>query len=421
MKILHVIPGIDPRSGGPQYALRRLVEGQIGQGHSVSVLTTSFQSGRPKAEDEDFLARVRSESAFAGANLVITPSWRGRRGVFRSLRFTPRGASCFRNLVKNPATCPDVIHFHEIFSHLLATSGANARRYGIPYVITPHGSLDEVCYRTGHTMLKRIFAAIWLRDSLRYSSFLHVTSEFEAAQVSHLSKWISEASIRIIPLGADLPQYDSDFARNEFRKAFPQLNGRRFIFHLARIHQIKRLEILVRALARLPEDCQDVLLAVAGQDSGHLSAVRKVIDECALADRVLFLGFVSGAAKQGAFEAAAAFALPSRHENHGVSVLEALIHGVPVVVTPQVASQKYVQETGCGSIVEGTPEAFATALTDILRHPQGGASRHAIDTITKLLSWDRVLKDIDELYREMLAMRDSDRARCEARPCNPVE
>lgn len=400
MNILHIIPGIDPRSGGPQYALRRLVQGQVALGHRVSVFTTAFQTRRDSMGFDDYLTWIRSDPAFVGANLVITPSW-CRLGAFRNFSFAPRAVRCFRDIMCDPAVRPDVVHLHEIFSYVLAISASRARRFGVPYLITPHGSLDKVCYQSGHFLLKKLFAAVWLKDNLMNSRFLHVTSEFEAAQVSHLDKWIANTPIRIIPLGAELPQYDSQTARAEFSKRFPQVNGRRYILHLARIHRIKRLEVLVRAMARLPEDFQDVVLVVAGQDAGHLATVKRVVDECGLADRVFFLGFVSGATKQGAIEAARVFALPSGHENHGVSVLEALMHGIPAIVTPQVASHKYVEDTGCGLIVEGTPEAFADAITRVLRNPNPYFEERTIEELMRLLSWDRVLSDFDALYSEM--------------------
>src|SRR5207249_2195904 len=80
-----------------------------------------------------------------------------------------------------------------------------------------------------------------------------------------------------------------------------------------------------------------ISLIVAGPDQvGWERELRSQVAHLNLKDRVVFTGMLEGAVKQGAFASADAFVLPSHQENFGISVVEALAAGLPVLISNRV-------------------------------------------------------------------------------------
>src|SRR5262249_34765596 len=89
-------------------------------------------------------------------------------------------------------------------------------------------------------------------------------------------------------------------------------------------------------------------------------------DAAGLADRVLWLGHVDGARKQAVLAAADVFVLPSFSENFGIAAVEALLAGVPCVLSEDVAIARTIEGAGAGMAVRPEPAAVALALARIL-------------------------------------------------------
>jgi len=117
---------------------------------------------------------------------------------------------------------------------------------------------------------------------------------------------------------------------------------------------------------------------------------------------VVFAGFLEGEAKQEALAGADLFVLPSIDENFGIAVVEAMAHGLPVVVTPGVAAHVYVDQSGGGLTVEGTVESLAEGMRKILNGDGPAMGRRARAFIEQYLSWPAVMRQYDQMYRDAI-------------------
>ena len=127
MRILHVIPSFAPRYGGPTTAAVGLTPELARRGHDVTVATTNVDGpgeldvplGRPVPMD--------------GVDVWYFPIQRPRWYHFSA----PMGRA-LRDLVRRS----DVVHIHYVFLWPTTAAAFWCRRYGVPYVVTPHGLLD---------------------------------------------------------------------------------------------------------------------------------------------------------------------------------------------------------------------------------------------------------------------------------------
>ena len=122
----------------------------------------------------------------------------------------------------------------------------------------------------------------------------------------------------------------------------------RMVLYLGRLHPLKGLDMLVEAWGKLHDaQCDgsrqgmentrtrcDWRLVIAGPDEqGTRAALERQARELGLMESITFAGPVYGGEKERLLDAADLFVLPSRSENLGLVVAEALGAGVPVIAT----------------------------------------------------------------------------------------
>ena len=401
LRILHVIHSLDPRSGGPSHALRSMIHEQVRVGHEVSVLATTAQSAEPWEPSKDYADRMTADPAFAGAEVHLGRSF-GRRRPWSRYAFSPDCSRWLRRRLCERSHRPDVVHIHGIFSHVTSVAAKAARSEGIAYVLRLAGTLDAECLDMGSRCLKAAFTQVILRRDLQRAAYLQAMSEFEAR---HLCPWGSREQIRVVPHGIDFPECERTETSKALRSRHPNLAGRRVLLFMSRVAPKKRPELVVEALTLLHSDHSDLLFLVAGQDAGQMAVLQKCVRNHALEDSVVFAGFLQGDEKREAFDVADVFVLPSIDENFSVAVVEAMAHGVPVVVTPGVATHVYVDQSGGGLTVDGTAEALAAGIRRVLSGDPKAMGRRGRQFVERHLTWPAVVKQLDRLYEDALASR----------------
>ncbi|GAC1336992.1 MAG: D-inositol-3-phosphate glycosyltransferase [Candidatus Dormibacteria bacterium] len=186
----------------------------------------------------------------------------------------------------------------------------------------------------------------------------------------------------VVPLGVD-PHAVDDTTVAALR-ARPEAAGRRTILYAGRLERLKGLDLLVDALAVLAADGRhdDVVVLVAGADSGDgasqsghpggetgrlLARARSL----GVADHLHFLGPVAHAELAAHFAAADVVAVPSRTETFGLTALEALATGTPVVATAAGGLSELIDHRVDGLLVAGRdPAVFAAHLAAVLDDPR---------------------------------------------------
>jgi glycosyltransferase involved in cell wall biosynthesis len=107
----------------------------------------------------------------------------------------------------------------------------------------------------------------------------------------------------------------------------------------------------------------DAMLVLVGPDSeGFRNQVELMVRQHALEDRVLLTGMLTGRDRIEALADATLFSLPSYHENFGMSVIEALAAGLPVIISDHVYLHQEVALARVGAVVPLNIDALAAEL-----------------------------------------------------------
>jgi glycosyltransferase involved in cell wall biosynthesis len=179
---------------------------------------------------------------------------------------------------------------------------------------------------------------------------------------------------------------------------------------LGRMTGIKRVDDLLRAFAELRGRGVDAVHLLLG-DGPDRPELETLAAELGIGDAVRFTGFRADVGS--IYHASDVVALSSANEGTPVSLIEALAAGCPVVTTDVGGAFDVVDEGRAGVLVPfGDLRAFADALEDLARSPGrrrelGEAGRRHV---LARYSVERLLDDVDELYRSLLA------AKAEAQP-----
>lgn len=380
MRILHVISGLDPQNGGPTTVLAGLAPAQVAAGMDVTVLATwKIPDGLPVAE------RLRGK----GVNVIHVGPATGKLSSHPML--WGHAVACVAEA--------DVVHVHGLFEDAQHFAAKAARRIGKPYLFTPHGMLSP--WNLARNRLAKRFYMFWrLRRDLCRAAAIHFTSDAERELVAPMrlpGKPIVER------LGLDLSEFADLPAKGAFRARFPQLADKPIVLFLGRIDYKKGLDVLIPAFAaaRLGE----AMLVIAGPNrDGYEPAVRDMIAQHGLTDRTLFTGMLHGRQRLEAYVDADLFALTSHQENFGITVVEAMASGCPVLVSDQVNIHAQVTQAQGGEVIPVDVPATTAAVERWLadeakRRAAGNAARvYALSQY----DWRTIAEDWKNLYASLI-------------------
>jgi glycosyltransferase involved in cell wall biosynthesis len=383
VKILHVIAGLPPAGGGLSELVPRLALEAARLGHDVTIATV--------ARDDEPLSAAADAAAAGGVRIVrfapsapqaLFLSWDMRRGLPELARWA------------------DLVHVHSNWTFPVWWGSHCALGAGKPLVMSPQGCLDPV--RLSHSAWKKRLAGLFDRRSLRQASMIHATSEMER---DWIERYLGKGPrIAVIPNGVEMQVFPGTP-----RETKPASRTRQ-VLYLGRLHPLKGLELLIEAWGRMgngtPEACptggNGWQLVIAGPDEqGTRARLEAQARTLGLAN-LTFPGPLYGEEKRRALAEADLFALPSRTENFGIAVAEALAAGLPVITTKGTPWSEI--EGRSGWWVDVNADAIAKALAAAMRlsdaecHTMGQRGR---ELVAAKYQWDAVGRAMMAVYESL--------------------
>lgn len=329
MRILHVIHSVDPRGGGPIEGVRQLIPALAQLGIETEVMS------------------LDAPDAPAIANFPVPLHAMGP-GRFR-YGYTPRAVPWLReNHGRYDAVIVNGLWQYPGLSVWRALRGTST-----PYYVYPHGMLDPWFKR--HYPLKHLKKWLywpWAEYRvLRDAAGVLFTSE-EERLLARQSFWLYRCHEQITGYGIATPPGDADRQRSLFLESYPELQNKRLFLFLGRIHEKKGCDLLLRAWKEIQATSREPLhLVMAGPaEDDYGLAMKKLATDLGLSQVVSWPGMISGDLKWGSLRSADVFVLPSHQENFGISVVEALACGVPVLISNKVNIWREIEQDQAGFV-----------------------------------------------------------------------
>ena len=391
MRILHVLPLITARAGGPVAFATEGAEALDARGIGSTLFATDL--GLVPSSGE--WRRVRADEVppnVEGLDLHLFPVRPPRR-----LAYSPSMGARLERVVGEF----DLVHIHSLWLFPQFAAQRAARRADVPYVVSPHGALDPYLRRHGR-LRKAVTDLAWQRRMLANATLLHITT----AQEGDLIADIAPATPReIVPVGISTERLLAPGDSERFRRT--HLGGRSgdIVLFLGRLTYKKGIDILIRSFAHVAREVDGAMLVVAGPDDENLRPrLEEIVRAEGLRDRVVFPGPLYQKDRADAFAATAVWALSSYTENFGVAVIEALAVGLPSVISTEVNLADAIRARDAGVVARLDPSEFGGALLDVLRNP--GRRARLSDSGRAFAAdydWSAVVPQLEAMYRRALS------------------
>lgn len=382
MKVLHVIPAVAQRYGGPSTAVLAMCHALQREGIDAEIVCTDADGpGRLDVPPSGI-------SEIDGVPVRLFPRLRSE-----SYKYSPALATWIDARVGDF----DLVHIHALMSHACVATARACRKAGVPYVLRTLGTLDPWSYAQ-KPWRKRLFMTAFGRAMLRGAAVVHATAPAEGEALSR--DWNVDR-IAVIPIGLDV-EVDR----------FTSPADPPYVLALGRLHPVKGFDVLIDAFFEVT--CGDSgfdhwQLVIAGDgEHDYAQALKDRAARPLAAGRIVFTGWVGGETKRTLLERASLAALPSHHENFGLALAESMAHGVPALATTGVQIAPWIAEARAGWIAQPGVAPLASALREALadaseRERRGINAR----SLVRRWRWPVVAQQLIEMYRRVVESPDS--------------
>ncbi len=388
MKVLHVIPSVSERSGGPGQAIIPMCRSLQEQGVEVLIATTD--AGLNEA------ITLRAPGSHKGIPTIFFPLQWGQ-----SFKYSRPLAVWAEANVKTF----DVVHIHAVFNHASVAAARACRRHDVPYLVRPLGTLDPWSMKQ-KPLRKMLFWQLAARQMLRGAAAIHYTAAGEQ-NATEQSLGLNHGTV--VPLGIEPEIADRPLDLENFAREFPGLVTHPYVLVLSRLHRKKGLDVFLDAFLALTQqrEFRHWRLVLAGEGPvDYVNLLKKMVESRNAGELVVFPGWLDSEKKNYILRHASLVALPSYHENFGLCIMEAMACSVPVLVSPHVSLAREIEAAGAGWIAAVENVAIEATLREALgsearRTRRGLAGKN----VSGDFAWSSVASQLLIVYSAVLAER----------------
>jgi glycosyltransferase involved in cell wall biosynthesis len=378
MRIAVVTDSISRKAGGLFWSVREL---------SLQAISNDCNASVFAGEDE---YSYQDAASWEGIQLQVSKTAGPRFFGYQS-----------KLVSKIKAFKPDVVHQHGLWMYPSLVS-VRLRRLGVPYIISPHGMLDEWALK--NSSWKKKLARFFYEDrNLLGARCIRALCVSEMHSIRSIGV---KSPIAVIPNGINIPRF-SDLPKPKWLLSMP--TATRVVFFLGRIHPKKGLVELLRAWSSCkaePESSSsNWVLVISGWDErGHEDELKILTAQLGITENVKFIGPSFDDEKASCLLHADAFILPSHSEGLPMAVLEAWSYSLPVVMTSECnlpdgfdADAAIHIDPQSRSVAVGLRQLFK--MTDSERSEMGA---RGLALVKERFQWPTIGSQMNDVYLWML-------------------
>ena len=304
---------------------------------------------------------------------------------------------------------PDVVHIQDHYP-LSRNLFAFVRRRGLPVIGTNHFFPESILpYLPRFLPIKRsqIIGILWWTMLSLYNHFdLVVTPTETAANILRKQK----IHVPIVPVscGVDLNRFypDPTVDRQAVRREFGLDPERAIFLYVGRLDGEKRVDVLIRAFARLKRDDARLVVVGKGADGGALASLARQLH---VEKQVKFTGYIANATLPRILNSIDFFCMPSPMESLSIATLEAMASGLPVLAARARALPELVEHRTNGYLfspdnVEDAARGMAYLLD---ASSQRQAMRRASLARSRPHGLENTIRRYEELYRSLVPVAEA--------------
>ena len=299
----------------------------------------------------------------------------------------------------------DVIHAHD---WLVAYAAKTIKQsYNIPIVATIHAT--EAGRNSGiHNEVQRyVNDTEWL---LTYeSSEVIVNSNYMKNELQRLFGLPYE-KINVIPNGINTTAYTGIEKDYEFRRQYA-MDNEKIILFMGRLVYEKGVQHLISAMPKILDKYHDAKLLIAGK-GGMENELKAQVERMGLRDKVYFTGYLNARQVSKMYRCADISVFPSTYEPFGIVALEAMLAGVPTVVSDVGGLNEIVTHGVDGmKSYAGNCNSLADSILELLFKPElcDNIVKKAKVKVKNEYNWAKIAQDTHFTYQKAICQTMAER------------
>lgn len=362
MNILYICPYYKPAYvyGGPVNSISSLCEGLFQEGARVTVFTTNANRG------SKLNVPLKQPVNVEGVVVYYFPLTLGGVSFFNVLSYFY--SSTLAKAVKTRILKFDVVVVDSLWGHALIPTATACIRSKIPYIVPVRGGLNS--WALAEKKIKKdCYLRLFSRRYLNQAAAIHCTDPIEAEEVKKLGL---KPPVFVVPNAIPAFCFDNFKKHGRLREQLGISESANIMIFLGRITQYKRPDIAVEVLSAVQTLNREIHLVIVGPDEdGVLPQLRSQAKSLKCNDRLHFTGLLNREAVISALAEADLLLVPTEiQENFGMSALEAMAAGVPILVSEGIPVGRWAQIARAGRVVPSKKETFQQAALELLSDPR---------------------------------------------------
>src|SRR6056300_733069 len=288
----------------------------------------------------------------------------------------------------------EILHVHYAIPHAYAAYMAKKmlieENIYVPIVTTLHGT--DITLVGSHPFYKPA-----VTFSINHSD--SVTAVSESLKQDTLRLFKIKTNIKVIPNFIDVEKIES--AGKPCDRSLLAAKEEKILTHISNFRPLKRIMDVIHIFEKVADKIPSKLMMV-GEGPEKIKAIRYV-EQNGLEDRILFLGNSNEIDKILCFSDL--FLLPSEQESFGLSALEAMAHGVPVI-SSDAGGISEVNKDGYSGFISpiGDLEAMSeNALKLLLDSELHLKFKQQAKAQASLFSLQKIVGQYEEIYSDAIA------------------
>ncbi len=366
MKICQIVSHIDEEASGPSYSVPKLCENISLVDKDTELILCTLAS------------RVKKNIDFSFEHLEFA-----EKKLFKRLG----RSNSMKYWLKNKSSSFDLIHSHGLWMMPNIYPANYAFENKKKYVVSPRGTLSKQAMKYSRN-IKNIFWEFLQKDALNKASAFHATSHDEYIDIRSAG---FKVPVAIVPNGIEIPKTYTNVKTNE----------KRTLLYLGRIHPKKGLEDAIEAWSDIQNQFLNWEFLIVGKgDEKYIRKLKSLI-KIKNIKNIIFSGPIYGEEKNKVYQRSDVFILPTKSENFGMVVAEALSNSVPVLTTTG-APWRGLIDNRAGWWIDPKKEEIKKTLIKVLKMHSDELAEFGSNGrawMEEEFSWKNIASDMISFYK----------------------
>lgn len=216
--------------------------------------------------------------------------------------------------------------------------------------------------------------------------------------------------INVIPNGINLTNFNGVDRDYDFRRQYA-MDNEKIILYVGRLVYEKGVQHLISAMPKILENYHDAKLIIAGK-GGMLDELKGQAEAMGLSNKVYFTGYLNSKQVQKMYKCADVAVFPSTYEPFGIVALEAMLAGVPTVVS-DIGGLNEIVDHGVNGMKSyaGNSNSIADSVISLLYDKQlaTNISKKAKQKVKEEFNWNKIAQDTHYIYEQAICKTMSQR------------